>query len=227
MPRYGFSVSVLIVFSTLLSGCRLGSYEDYRLGVPYRQQEQDDYCVPASVLMWRLYDGLPAVSQTTIYNWLGGQACNPTDVPSAVSYFTNTFDTYLDIVFSPSQLDREELVARQITAEDRQTPVIAIVGSARDHVGVINGGRYTKQGSYYEWEFLYFHDPKPGGQNSYYSARQWMDFFCRTGYGYCGQILSASAASGWQNYYSSYGDSVLLYGGGESCLPRDCGPYEN
>jgi hypothetical protein len=177
--------------------------------------------------MWRLYDGLPAVSQTTIYNWLGGHACNPTDVPSAVNHFTNTFDTYLDVVFSPSQLEREELVARQITSEDRLSPVIAIVGSARNHVGVINGGSYTRQGSYYEWEFLYFHDPKPFGQNSYYTARQWMDFFCRTGYSYCGQILSVNASSGWQNYYASYGSNILLYGGGESCLPRDCGPYEN
>jgi hypothetical protein len=125
MPQYSLPRFALIAASTLLAGCRLGSYEDYQLGVPYRQQEQYNYCVPASVLMWRLYDGLPAVSQTTIYNWLGGQACNPTGVPSALSHFTNTFDTYLDVVFSPSQLDREELVARQITAEDGRTPVIA------------------------------------------------------------------------------------------------------
>ena len=107
-----------------------------------------------------------------------------------------------------------------------QTPVIAIVGSARNHVGVINGGRYAKQGTYYEWEFLYFHDPAPGGQNTYYTARTWMDTFCSSGAGYCGQILSANATTGWQNYYASYGESILLYGGGESCRPSECGPIE-
>ena len=226
MPRFCVPLLILLLASTLLAGCNIGASENYQLGVPYRQQERDDYCVPASVLMWRLYDGLPAVSQTTIYTWLGGHACNPTDVPPAVNHFTDTFDAYLDLVFSPSQLDREELVARQIRSEDQLSPVIAIVGSARNHVGVINGGRYTRSGSYYEWDFLYFHDPKPFGENAYYSARQWMDVFCSSGYPYCGQILSSNATSGWQNYYATYGNSILLYGGGESCLPKDCGPYE-
>jgi hypothetical protein len=53
-----------------------------------------------------------------------------------------------------------------------------------------------------------------------------MDTFCSSGAGYCGQILSANATTGWQNYYASYGGSILLYGGGESCRPSECGPIE-
>ncbi len=215
----------LAILNLALSGCGLSLYERYELGVPYVSQGPDDYCVPASVLMWRLYDGLSPVSQTTIYNWLGGHACLATDVPPAVNHFTNTFDSYLDIVFNPSDLDKDELIARQIVAEDQATPVIALVGPQRNHVGVINGGKYKKQGSYYVWEFLFFHDPGEGeGLN--YSSSSWLQFFCDAGYSHCAQILSANATSGWQNYYATYKNSLWLYGGGEPCTPSVCGPYE-
>jgi len=196
--------------------------------VPYEQQAQSDYCVPASVLMWREYDDLGKIPQADIYYWVGGHACNPTDVPGAVNHFTNTFDAYLDLVFSPSEAMRRDLMARQITSEDNLTPVIAIVGSARNHVGVVNGGKYSKQGSLYQWEFLYFHDPSPGGRDVYYSADNWMHTFCGTGYGYCGQILSANATTGWQNYFATYGGRIYYYGDdGTTCIGSQCGPYEN
>ena len=216
----------LLLTDFSLASCHIGAAEDYKLGVPYEEQEQYDYCVPASVLMWREYDSIGKVPQSDIYAWLGGHACNPYDVPRAVNHYTNTFDAYLDLTFSPSNTDARELVARQITSEDNRSPVIAIVGSARNHVGVINGGKYSKQGSLYEWEFLYFQDPAPGGEDSYFSADRWMDYFCSAGYGYCGQILSSNATTGWQNYYATYGDSVF-YGGGNPCVGAHCGPFQN
>lgn len=217
---------LLLVSALPLGGCNIGASEYYEVGVPYREQERSDYCVPASVLMWRLYDRLSDIPQSTIYNWLGGRACNPTDVPRAVNHFTNTFDAYLDVVFAPSDLDREEMIARQITSLDRLSPVIAIVGSRRDHVGVMNGGKYSRQGSYYQWDFVYFHDPAPGGRNTYYTAQNWIQRFCDSYYSYCGQILSVNAAKNWDSYYASYGGSILIYGGdGYSCRPGiDCGP---
>lgn len=220
------SLFILLLTSITFAGCRIGLTEDYRLGVPYEEQEQFDYCVPASVLMWREYDGIGKIPQSTIYNWLGGHACSPYDVPRAVNNFTNTFDAYLDLAYSPSETARRELVARQITSEDNRSPVIAIVGSSRNHVGVINGGKYAKNGSLYEWDFLYFHDPAPGGENSYFAADRWMDYFCGPGYGYCGQILSSGATTGWQNYYATYGNSIY-YGGSATCIGARCGPYQN
>ena len=225
--RYVPTFLGLIMLSLALSGCNLSLYERYELGVPFEWQEQSDYCVPASVLMWRLFDGLPRVSQSSIYNWLGGRPCNALDVPSAVNHFTNTFDAYLDIEFSPSSDERDQLVARQIVAEDRGTPVIAIVGPARNHVGVIDGGKYKKQqGSYYVWEFLFFHDPARG-EGLYYTSSDWMEEFCGGGFSHCGQILSNNAITGWTNYYATYRNSIFLYGGdGNPCI-GSCGPYEN
>lgn len=208
-----------------LGGCSL--LEDYRIGVPYRRQEQSNYCVPASVLMWRLYDRLPEISQTSIFNWLGGSACTADEVPGAVNHFTNTFDTYLDVVLSPSQTETEELTARQVVSLDSRVPVIAIVGTARNHVGVINGGKYKKQGDYYQWEFVYFQDPRPFGEDSYYGARQWLDFFCGAGFSHCGQVVSSAAVTGWEYQYLKYGNYVLIYGSAEPCPPRGCGLYEN
>jgi hypothetical protein len=223
--RHGLSLLGLAMLGVAFSGCGLSPYERYELGVPYRPQDQFNYCVPASVLMWRLYDGLPSVSQASIFNWIGGPPCYPDDVPVAVNHFTNTFDTYLDIVDNPSGLDVEQLVARQITAEDQGTPVIAIVGPQRNHVGVINGGKYKKQGQYYVWEFLFFHDPADG-EGLEYSSSHWLQFFCDGGFPFCGQILSSAATTGWQNYHAYYKNWIMLYGGGGVCLPRDCGPYE-
>ena len=217
-------LGVMLIFT----GCNIGLYENYELGVPYRQQERSDYCVPASILMWRLYDGLSPVTQTTIYNYLGGHACSPHDVPDGVNHFTNAFDAYLDLTHAPNPTQMEELVARQITSEDRLTPVIAIVGNQRNHVGVINGGKYKKyaSGAYYQWEFLYFHDPRPFGESSYYSSSSWLDFFCPPGAAYCGQIVSANAVSGWQTYYADYRSKISPYGGGYDCFASDgCGPY--
>ena len=224
-PRSFSSPLFLVILSASLLSCNLSLYETYELGVPFRWQDQNDYCVPASILMWRLYDGLSDIPQRDIYNYLGGRACNPTDVPSGVSRFTNTFDSYLDVVFSPSTLDREEMIARQITSEDRSVPVIAIVGSARNHVGVVNGGKHSRQGTYYQWDFLYFHDPAEG-EGLYYTSSRWLDFFCSRSYSFCGQIISAGATAGWKDYFASFRNSVLLYGGDDVPCRPNCGPYE-
>ncbi len=164
--------------------------------------------------MWRLYDGLPEISQATIYTWLGGRACQPDDVPPAISHFTNTFDSYLDLVYNPTQAQIDQMVARQITSIDRRTPVIPIVYPARNHVGVVNGGKYTNQGGgYYRWEYLYFHNPDPAvGANDYYTASRWLREFCDFSYPYCGQVISARAIVNWQSNYVSYGGKVTIYG---------------
>lgn len=82
--------------------------------MPHRQQIQFNYCVPASILMWRLWDGLPEISQDTIWTWLGGPPCTPEEVPPGVNHFTNTYDAVLDEVYGPSTTEWEELFARQI-----------------------------------------------------------------------------------------------------------------
>lgn len=212
--------------SALGCGGTLNGNSNYQMGVPYRQQEQFNYCVPASILMWRLYDGLSSLSQSYIFNEIGGAPCDPFDAAYGVSRFTiSGSDAYLDLTYGPSEDERDEMVARQVTSINTAVPVMPIVGASKNHVGIINGGKYSDEGTYYEWEYLYFHDPDPAyGSNIYYAGGDWLFEFCMPFDSYCGQIVSSSATFDWQNNNSTYGDSVAVYGGGGGCMPSKCGP---
>lgn len=97
-------------------GCTIPNNQEFKLGVPHVQQEEFNYCVPASILMWRLYDGLPAVSQEEIFDFIGGPPCTPDAVPAGVNHYTNVFDARLDLEDSTFLIDNiRDIVARQIT----------------------------------------------------------------------------------------------------------------
>lgn len=221
------SRSLLLLLVVTLLGCdgNLFNQPDYKLGVPYRAQAQFNYCVPASIQMWRLYDGLSNVSQTTIFNTIGGAPCDPTDAAFGVGYYTNSgSDAHFDHEFTPTIGERDQMISRQITSIDTGIPVMALVRN-QTHVGIVNGGKYEDHGSYLEWEFLYFHDPDPAfGQDYRYSGGDWLDEFCSASASYCGQIVSTSATAAWSPNLSAFGDSVAVYGGGGGCLPSECGP---
>lgn len=209
--RRTYFIPAVAVF--LLTGCiqpDVGS----RLSIPYRSQEQFNYCTCASVLMWRLADGYPAVTQTAIYNWMNGFT-NQLKVRDAVNYFTATHDAYWD---NPRSTDYKAMAARQITAFDRGTPSIVVV--RYDHTGVVNGGQWHQDGSFKIWDFVYFHDPDPSyGANFRWAGSDWLDQFCPSSQTYCDQIVSSYATSNWQANLTEYGPSVRVYGGG-----RDTGP---
>jgi len=216
-----------LMMTLLLASSTVGCFgPDYHLGVPYREQEAYNYCVPASILMWRLYDGLPELSQSTIFNGVGGAPCDGLDAAYGVALYTASgYDAYFDHIYGPSATQRDEMVSRQITSEDAGVPVMAVVYPTKDHVGIINGGKYEDMGTYWEWEFLYFQNPDPAYvPNYYYTAGTWLADFCEAFDSECGQVISGSAAGAWSSNYSTYGDSVAVYGGGGGCLPGECGP---
>lgn len=214
--REALGILALVGALSLVS-CGIPVGSSFKLGVPFRQQEEFNYCVPASILMWRLYDGLPEITQSEIWNWLGGPPCTPDEVPAGVAHFTRAYDAYLDLEYIPTELERNYLIARQImSVGESRVPVIAVVGVLQNHVGVIDGGKYHQSGSVNVWDFVYFHDPEYFFGDDYYSASEWIDFFCSDFSSYCAQILSSSASAGWFSNYATYGDSVEPYGGG-SC----------
>lgn len=137
------SLTLLIASQLLLSGCGLvGLKKDVKLGVPYRAQDPNSLnCGPASVLMWRLFDGLPEISQASIGAWMGGSNCGYGEarIADGVRHFTNTTDAYVDY---EGEINHEEFFSRQITSIDRRKPVIAIVNSF--HAGVVNGGKWLR-----------------------------------------------------------------------------------
>lgn len=202
----------------LFSGCI--SPGDTRLPVPYRFQEEFNYCVPACVLMWRLYDGLPAVSQTSIFNWMGGTGCtNQINTARAVNHFTNTRDAYWD---SGDSSNYEEMVSRQVTAFDRGVPSIAVINY--DHAVVLTGGKYHQENRYFIWDYVLVHDPNPhNGAHFRFTAGDWLREFCGSGQAYCDQIVSSQAVQGWYSNMVSNMDSIRVYG-----WDHDLGgPHEN
>lgn len=179
-----------------------------KLNIPYRSQQSFNYCTPTTVLMWRLYDGLPSISQATIFNWMGGTGnTNQVNVASAVNYFTNTRDAYWD---SGNYNTYREMAARQITAFDRSVPSIVVINY--DHTVIVNGGSWHTQGTYRVWDDVFVHDPDPyWGANRYFSAGSWIYAFCPPSSRFCDQIISSGATYDWYLNYTDY-SNAKIYG---------------
>lgn len=205
-----------LLLAGALAGCGgwLHNYPAGRLGVPYYAQEQDNYCVPASIKMWRGYDGLnPTYSQDEIWMAIGGAPCSGSDAEAGVRQFTATgYDAYQDI---ESTTFHQDFMARQITSIDKEIPVMVVVHDARDHVGILNGGKYTSDSSTgrYRWEYVFFHDPDPyfGGSNRQYTSDDWIDLVCMSGVGFCAQIISQWATEGWSSSQQHWSSSIDTY----------------
>lgn len=200
----------------------VGRNSDVKLGVPYRAQAPDSFdCGPASVLMWRLYDGLSEISQQTIANWMGGSSCGvtPDAIADAVNNFTHTHDAYVDLA---GDVEYRKFFSRQITSIDNRVPVIPIIDGGL-HAGVLNGGKWhdNAEGEH-QWDYVYFHDPQTVA-NDYYSGDAWKDTNCPLGSA-CEQIASFNASEAWLYNLNTYGDDVVLGGGGGGA--GGGGPYE-
>lgn len=215
-----------LVVSLLLAvaGCNLPKDAGFNLGVPFRHQVSYNYCGAASVLMWRLFDGLDDVGQATIYNWMSSYSpycgSNQAGIAAAVRYFTLTPDAYWDFA---EDTEFAEITARQITSMDARVPVIAVVDY--DHTVVVNGGKWHEEGELNVWDFVYYHDPaQMYGANFKATATDWQFMFCPGYWGTCDQIISGAAATFWGYNLQQYGDSVVAAGGGR---PIYSGPLPN
>lgn len=199
----------------LLAACggQISSNPSVDLRVPYRAQDPNSFdCGPASVLMWRLHDGLSELSQATIGNWMGGTSCGGTTteaIVAAVNNFTLTHDAFRDLT---GYNDYRAFFSRQITSIDNREPVIAIIHGGL-HAGVVNGGKWRSLTTGdYQWEYVYFHDPLVRA-NDYYTADSWQDTNCPEPSA-CQQVISSSASGAWSYNLSTYGDDVGIGGGG-------------
>jgi hypothetical protein len=207
-----------VAASLLLGGCNLPKNTGIKIGVPYRAQElfQWDYCGPASVQMWLLYDGRPFVSQSTIYNFMGGSGSgvSPDALAQAVSRYTWTSDAFVDYAGGAGDPEtiRRKFFARQITAIDNDDPVMPIADGGY-HTGILNGGKWSDSldGSYRIWDFVYFHDPATFA-NDYYGAQRWTDYVCG-GITACQQIISAHIVYAAEQNFANYGWTVYPRGG--------------
>jgi hypothetical protein len=214
-------LAILLPVSLLLS-CGIPPDEGRQLPVPFRSQQQANWCAPAVVLMWRLYDGFPEISQQSIYDWMGGPGCTTQPrVRDAINVFTSTHDVYWD---QGSPQSSQHMIARQITSFDSGTPSAPVVNY--NHVVLLIGGKWHLDGSDKVWDFVYFHDPDPyfGGPAIRESAYDWLNEFCSAGINFCDQFVSSLAVTYWQGNEVNYGAQVRVYGGGGA---GGGGPFPN
>jgi hypothetical protein len=218
--RHGVGALVLLAVgaSTLLAGCRIAfSPEGIQLDVPFEQQLPIawDYCGPANVLMWRLYEGYPWTSQETIYATMGigGQGTSPPVIASAVASWANISQASYEVQSCDGgPFDKRELIAaRQITSIDGEAPVIVIVDGGF-HAVMVTGGDWHHDSStgLDVWDFTYIHDPQATSGHRYYSAGHWIDWFT---FGYtCEQVFDGAVVGNTGYNLNTYGGNVVAYG---------------
>lgn len=193
----------------LAAGCNIRLRTDYKLGVPFRAQDPTSFdCGPASVLMWRLYHGLPEVSQQAIGQFMGGTSCGASQdaIANAVRHYTISSDAFWDFIESEQEA---VFMSRQISSLDARVPVIAIINGGF-HAGVLNGGKWRSVTSGYQWDYAYFHDPLLFA-NVYYVAADWVETSCVFG-GICQQIVSSGAIGPWYYNLQTFGDDIGIRG---------------
>ena len=218
-----------LMMTLLLASSTVGCFgPDYHLGVPYREQEAYNYCVPASILMWRLYDGLPELSQSTIFNGLGGAPCDGLDAAYGVALYTASgYDAYFDHVFGPSETERNEMVSRTDHFGGRGC---TCDGSCLSYEKTMwessMEGSTRKKEHLLAVELLVLSQPRSLllAPTSTTRPECGSPISVKPSIPSAGQVISGSAAGAWSSNYSAYGDSVAVYGGGGGCLPGECGP---
>jgi hypothetical protein len=202
-------IPLLVVSSS--TACLIPQVRDYSLAVPYRQWVRNFYCGPASILMWRLYDGGVEIDQDTIggaINWppAGG---SPDQIALGVRLYSNTGgDAIWDLPGGegPPLTVSARYFSRQIASLDGRIPVIGLIRGDW-HAGVVNGGHWHENvAGLHVWDYVYFHDPDPSvGPDYYYSAASWTMVNSS-------QILASRFAPVGDDNFWLYGDSVVVRG---------------
>lgn len=204
----------LVIAGSLVS-CGLPENQGIKIGVPYRAQEQFNYCAATCVQMWALYDGVsPTPSQGSIFNYMlnysSGCGSNLLGVSDAVGQFTYTPDAYVDLEVNLDGTAYEDLSARAITSIESDSPAIVVVNG--DHTVVLNGGKWHGEDTRDIWDFVYIHDPAFDLANWRREASDWLEMFCPGYETYCSQVVSSSATLGWSFNLVSYGPWVEIRG---------------
>lgn len=212
------ALALLSPLALILSACGIwSSPSGVLLDVDFRQQLPDswDYCGPANVLMWRLYNGYSEVSQHQIYNsmGIGGQGTSPEKLAEAAWSWANVLQaTFERVSCDGGAFDQREIIAaRQITSIDNDTPMIVIVDGGFHAVLAIGGDWHHDSSSGLDvWDVTYVHDPRLTHGEVHYGAGSWIDWYA-AGFT-CEQVFDEGAVGNTGYNLETYGDNVVVYG---------------
>lgn len=207
------SGGAILLAVIVLSGCNTPP-SGVDLNVPFRNQIGWDYCGAANVLMWRLYNGGNEISQSTIYNSMGGAGAgvSPEAIASGVAQYAFVPNAIVDReACDDGPYDKRDVIAaRQIASVDEREPAVVIV-DAGYHAVLINGGDWHEDSStgLDVWDYTYVHDPDDRA-DVYKVAGDWVAWFT-SGYT-CEQVVDEYAVGNAGYYLETYGSSVSVRG---------------
>jgi Peptidase_C39 like family len=178
------------------------------LAVPWVGQENSEYCGPASILMWALYDGVTGLTQTQIGNHIGtslATGSSQSQIAAGVDYYTRS-GRDAGLSYPAGTTDEIGLYySQEVTSINSGVPFIAFIIGAR-HAGVARGGswNYDDSSGLYVWDSVIFQDPISGSDQVYF-AGQWTSEDVT-------HIISNSASQQAAYNYDTYGGRIGLRG---------------
>lgn len=178
------------------------------LAVPWVSQDNSEYCGPASILMWALYDGVTGLTQTEIGNYIGTSLSNGStreQIVAGVNYYTRSGRDAV-LAFPGGTTDEIGVYySQEVTSINSGVPLIAFITGSR-HAGVARGGswHYDDNSALYVWDSVIFQDPITG-PDQVYIAGQWTSENVA-------HVVSSSASAQAGYNYNYYGGSVGLRG---------------
>jgi hypothetical protein len=183
--------------------------------VPWVQQQNDEYCGPASILMWALHDDITNLTQTIIGDKIGtslATGSSPAQILYGVNYFTATGrDAGLD--YGGGTADEiGYYYSSEVTSLINSVPFAVLINGSL-HAGVASGGSWyvDPDSGYYVWSSVVFQDPELGPNIPYIPAA-WAEEDIT-------HIVSASASEGATDNYNKYGGRVRMVGAGGTIKP--------
>jgi hypothetical protein len=204
---FRLGLMLLAALLSLASTCTIGfgSPDPTPVGIqiPWIQQEQFYYCVPASIQMWALFDNPQfRVSQSTIASYVGTTSPNGTpaaNVAPGVNFYTATKDASLRDAFLTSQA---QFGSMQVTSINNRRPFLGVFN--QQHVVVVSGGSWHSSNGWNIWDTVIYQDPASGADQEL-DGSTWQDNITA-------MVIGASATADAQANFEQYGDTGRFRG---------------
>jgi hypothetical protein len=186
-----FVILALLVISPIFSGVALAYTRDLS-NVPYYQQEQSNYCGPATAQMWIKYEDGDYYSQTTLWNYIQDHLTEPdywnTDPDSleaTLDHYIPANAWYFDSSYSNADSGLNDVVYYLDKYVEPQSSLVyngdhwMLVRGVYSSVAPATNPSYTVCG-------IYVNDPDPSGvgEDHYFTASTWKSsYFTANQYG--------------------------------------------
>jgi len=159
MRKFLIIAAIVGILLTMIS-CFDGPWTDILDDVPYRPQEQYNYCAIACIQMWSWYHGYTNVTQTDIADYIGIDTLGtyPESVVEGINHFTQSNGFLVE--YNNTNLGQDYCIAACIAAIKDFTPAI-MPFYCGTHAVLVIGFTWHYEDSIRIADTMYYHDPNP------------------------------------------------------------------